>query len=261
VKRKPAVQTNSRKSSGSGGALGVIPARWASSRFPGKMLHLIAGKPLLQHVWERSCLSSGLARVIIATDDARIARVATAFGADVEMTKPSHPSGTDRIAEVARRHPEYSHVINIQGDEPLLSPRLIGRLSRQLAADPKIPMITAANEFEDPSELKNPNIVKVVLNKRGEALYFSRSVIPFQRREVSKLKFYRHKGIYGFRRDFLLKFVRWAPSLLEQTEQLEQLRALENGVAIRVLITTDDSPGVDTPSQARIVSKLIKSSL
>jgi len=242
-------------------ALGVIPARWASSRFPGKPLYLIAGKPLLQHVWERSCRSSGLARVIIATDDARIAEAAAAFGAEVEMTKPSHPSGTDRIAEVARRHPEFPHVINIQGDEPLVSPRLISRLARQLMADPRIPMITAANEFVDPSEFKNPNIVKVVLNKQGQAMYFSRSVIPFQRREMSKLKFYRHKGIYGFRRDFLLKFVRWAPSVLEQAEQLEQLRALENGASVHVLITNDDSPGVDTPGQARIASTLIKSSL
>jgi 3-deoxy-manno-octulosonate cytidylyltransferase (CMP-KDO synthetase) len=238
--------------------LGVIPARWASSRFPGKPLHPIAGKPLLQHVWERASRARGLARVIVATDDRRIAAAAAAIGAEVEMTRASHPSGTDRIAEVARRHPGFSHIINVQGDEPLISPRLIDRLARVLVADPRIPMITAANEFSSPADIENPDIVKVVLNKRGEALYFSRSVIPFQRREVSRLKFYRHKGIYGFRRDFLLRFVRWAPSVLELAEQLEQLRALENGASVRVIVTDDDSPGVDTPGQARTAGRLIR---
>lgn len=253
VTRKPAAKRQESH------ILGVIPARWASTRFPGKALHPIAGKPLVQHVWERVSRCRGLSRVIIATDDARISDAAAAFGAEAEFTNPAHPSGTDRIAEVARRHPEYSHVINIQGDEPLINPRLVNRLAARLLGDPEIRMITAASEFQDLRELKNENIVKVVLNKHGQALYFSRSVIPFQRRETPKLKFYRHQGIYGFRRDFLLEFVRWAPSLLEKTEQLEQLRALENGAPIHVIITRDDSIGVDTPRQAKLVSQLIKS--
>ncbi len=176
------------------------------------------------------------------------------------MTRTDHPSGTDRIAEVARRHPEFSHFINIQGDEPLISPRLITRLSRHLTEHPEIPMITAANEFRDESDVLNENIVKVVLNKSSKALYFSRSVIPFQRRRAPKLKYYRHNGIYGFRRDFLLRFVRWAPTLLEKTEQLEQLRALENGASIHVILTRYDSIGVDTPRQARLAGKLIEES-
>ncbi len=237
--------------------LGIIPARWASTRFPGKPLHPIAGKPLIQHVWERSRRCQGLAGVIIATDDQRILEAARGFGAEAEMTRKTHPSGTDRIAEVARRHPEFSHILNIQGDEPLISPRLIGRLSRTLRENPRIEMITAATPCHRAAELENPNIVKVVLNKNAQALYFSRSVIPFLRKQVSNHTFYRHTGIYGFSRSFLLRFVRWSPSPLEQSEQLEQLRALENGTPIHVLITQDDSIGVDTPEQAKLVTRII----
>ena len=240
--------------------LGVIPVRYASTRFPGKPLHLIAGKSLMHHVWDRCRTCRSLDKIIIATDDKRIYKAAQQLGADVEYTRKSHPSGTDRIAEVARRHPDFTHIINIQGDEPLISRRLINRLADALTKDPDLEIITAANVISDPRELKNANIVKVVLNNRGEALYFSRSIIPFQRSKVPSLKFYRHKGIYGFSREFLLRFVRWKATPLEQSEQLEQLRALENGARIHVLVTTDDSFGVDTPQQAKQISKLLSRS-
>ena len=237
--------------------LGVIPARFASSRFPGIPLADIAGKPLVQHVWERCRACKALDGVVVATDDRRIFQAAREFGADVEMTRKNHPSGTDRIAEVARRHSACTHFINVQGDEPLVSPRLLGRLARALKTDPSLEMVTAANVVTDPADLENPNIVKVVLNKRREALYFSRSRVPFARKTLRGFTYDRHQGIYGFSRDFLLRFVRWKPTPLEQTEQLEQLRALENGAAIRVLVTSDDSFGVDTPEQARLASRMI----
>ena len=235
----------------------LIPARWDSSRFPGKPLHLIAGKPLVQHVWERCREAKGLSGIVIATDDDRIAEVARGFGAEVCMTASDHPSGTDRIAEAAEKLEDATHVINVQGDEPMIDPGLIGALATKMAGDEKIEMITAANEISKDGDLQDPNVVKVVLNQRGEALYFSRSVIPYQRKCVPGLKHYRHKGIYGFTREFLLKFVRWAPSPLELTEQLEQLRALDNGARIHVVLTDDDSIGVDVPEQAEIVTNLI----
>lgn len=235
----------------------LIPARWDSSRFPGKPLHLIAGKPLVQHVWERCREAEGLSGIVIATDDERIAETARGFGADICMTAADHPSGTDRIAEAAEQLPDATHVINVQGDEPMIDPALIAKLAEKLAESPEIEMITAANEISNDEDLQNPNVVKVVMNQRGEALYFSRSVIPYQRQSVPGFKHYRHKGIYGFTREFLLKFVRWAPSPLELTEQLEQLRALDNGARIHVVLTDDDSIGVDVPEQADIVSNLI----
>ncbi|MBU6300238.1 MAG: 3-deoxy-manno-octulosonate cytidylyltransferase [Verrucomicrobia bacterium] len=238
--------------------LAVIPARWSSSRFPGKPLELIAGKPLVQHVWERCRECSRLDDIVIATDDVRIRDAALAFGADARMTRPDHPSGTDRIAEVAALYPSHDRIINVQGDEPLVSPALIDRLALTLHEQPDLPMVTAANPIEDEFLLDDPNVVKTVLTLAGDALYFSRSRIPFPRtRDVPGLRTLRHKGIYGYRRDFLLRFVAWPPGILEQTESLEQLRALENGARIRVLLTDDDAPGVDTPEQARIVAQLI----
>jgi 3-deoxy-manno-octulosonate cytidylyltransferase (CMP-KDO synthetase) len=240
-------------------ALGVIPARWASSRFPGKPLHLIAGKSLIQRVWEQCRLCRQLDAVVIATDDDRIAAAVRAFGGEVAMTRPDHASGTDRIAEVARKRPDFDLVINIQGDEPLISPALIGRLVRDLAKDPALPMITAANPLDPGApEVTDPNVVKVTIDESGRALYFSRSPIPYPRdAAVPGLRYYRHKGIYGFRRDFLLRFVRWKPSLLERVECLEQLRAMEHGASIRVILTDDDSPGVDTPEQAVLLDRLL----
>ena len=194
---------------------------------------------------------------MVATDDRRIADAVRDFGGRAAMTRADHASGTDRIAEVARRHRDFDYVINIQGDEPLISPRLIGRLAEGLRRDPDCGMITAANPLPpDHPELRDPNVVKVVLDRDGHALYFSRSPIPYPRNApVPGLPGYRHKGIYGFRRDFLLRFVRWKPSRLEQCEGLEQLRALENGARIRVIITSDDSPGIDTPEQAAILNR------
>lgn len=238
--------------------LGVIPARWGSTRFPGKPLHPIAGKPLIQHVWDRCQECSELTAVTVATDDERIAAAVEAFGGHVTMTSPHHPSGTDRTAEVARVFPDMSHIINIQGDEPLIDPGLIDSLGSALVADPDLPMITAANPLtaDDPL-LIDPNVVKVTITRDGHALYFSRSLIPHPRSVPADLVYYRHKGIYGFRRDFLFDFVSWEPSLLERTEGLEQLRALENGARIRVVLTDDTSPGVDTPEQAAILQKLL----
>lgn len=236
----------------------MIPARWASTRFPGKPLCDIAGKPLVQRVWERCRQCSLLDRLVVATDDSRIAGAAQGFGAQVVMTKADHPSGTDRVAEAAAAFPEAGIVINIQGDEPLIDPELIDALVRALREDERADMVTAANPLASEALLEDPNVVKVVLDGSGRALYFSRSRIPFPRnRNVTGLQPLRHKGIYGYRRSFLETFVSWPPGILEQCEGLEQLRALENGAAIRVIQTSDESPGVDTPEQARIVSAQI----
>ena len=236
----------------------IIPARWGSTRFPGKALHEIAGKPLIRHVWERA-MAAALDSVIIATDDMRIADVAFGFGAQVALTSPDHASGTDRIAEVAKRlPPTFTHVINVQGDEPVADPALINRLARTLASNPGIPMITAANPFAKNEDPANPNAVKVVLDRSSDALYFSRSPVPFPRDKGAHAVYYRHQGIYGYSRKFLLQFIRWKPGVLEKTEQLEQLRALENGVKIRVLITKKVSIGVDTPDDVESVAAILK---
>ncbi|MFK7909041.1 MAG: 3-deoxy-manno-octulosonate cytidylyltransferase [Akkermansiaceae bacterium] len=245
-------------SSGKHLTLGIIPARWASTRFPGKPLHLIAGKPLVQHVWERCSECQNLNRSIIATDDQRIFDAAIEFGAEAVMTSENHPTGTDRIAEAVASIPDASYVINIQGDEPLIDPALIDALASTLHEDSGIAMATAANEITEDSLMDDPNVVKCVLKKNGDALYFSRSPLPFRRNASPNLKLYRHKGIYAYRRDFLEKFVTWAPSPLEMAESLEQLRALENDARIKVLVTDDESPGVDTPEQARQIESLLQ---
>jgi len=237
--------------------LGIIPARWASTRFPGKPLHLIAGKALVQHVWERCKQCSKLDDIIIATDDQRIFDAAISFGAKAVMTSEQHPTGTDRIAEAAAAYSEAAYLINIQGDEPLIDPALIDQLADALHSDAGVSMATAANPINDESLLDDPNVVKCVIALNGDALYFSRSPLPYRRSESPKLKLYRHKGIYAYRRDFLEKFVTWAPSPLELAESLEQLRALENNARIKVLITNDESPGVDTLEQAQQIESLL----
>lgn len=242
----------------------VIPARWSSTRFPGKPLHLLAGKPLVQHVWERSLLAKNITRTLIATDDERVATVARKFGAEVVMTSPDHPSGTDRIAEVAKRLRGITHFINVQGDEPLIDPKLIEKLATALLRNPEIAMITAAIPFDDVREVKNPNTVKVVLDRSGNALYFSRSPIPFHRDAhdtESKVSPLLHLGIYGYRRDTLCQLVRLAPTPLELSEKLEQLRALENGISIRVIETTHKGVGVDTLEDAKKVEKMLRSKI
>ena len=245
-----------------GKIIGIIPARWGATRFPGKALHLIAGKPLVQHTWERCREARRLDGVIIATDDMRIAEAAFAFGAEVAMTRDDHQSGTDRISEVAAGlGKKVSHVINIQGDEPTVSPALIDRLAGALRRDPTLEMVTAANVLTDPAEITNPNCVKVVLAKNGDALYFSRSVIPHPfgaAPDLSGTTYHRHQGIYGYERRFLARFVRWKPSGYERAERLEQLRALEHGVRIRVLVTEHASLGVDAPDDvARAEKRLL----
>src|SRR5215469_12875606 len=235
-------------------AVGIIPARWSSTRFPGKQLHLIAGEPLLQYVWKRCRKAKKLDSVIIATDDMRIAEAAFDCGAEVALTSPRHKSGTDRVAEVARKAKQFAFVINIQGDEPLIDPHLIDRLVEKLGLYPKVNIVTAAHSFENPADASSPHQVKVVVDSSGRALYFSRAAIPFPR-NPSKIKYLRHQGIYGFRREALLQFVKWKPTPLERAESLEQLRALENGVKVHVLVTRHGSPGVDTPADAKALEQ------
>jgi 3-deoxy-manno-octulosonate cytidylyltransferase (CMP-KDO synthetase) len=255
-------------------AVGIIPARWNSTRFPGKPLHPIAGKPLLKHVWERCLRAKSLDLVVIATDDMRIVSAAVDWGAEVALTSPRHRTGTNRVAEVARKTKQFAYVINVQGDEPLIDPRLIDGLVEILRSDRTVGVVTAAHPFKNPADASSPHQVKVVLDLCGNALYFSRAPIPFQpsrngglqlaRRSLGEggsaerakgrsrkhLPIFRHQGIYGFRRETLLQFVRWKPSPLERAESLEQLRALENGVKVHVLVTATGSPGIDTPEDA-----------
>jgi 3-deoxy-manno-octulosonate cytidylyltransferase (CMP-KDO synthetase) len=235
----------------------VIPARYASTRLPAKPLHPIGGKPLVQHVWERCARAKGIEKVIVATDDMRIAEVAFGFGAEVAMTSPKHRSGTDRVAEVAKKLRGYTHIINVQGDEPLVDPTIVTKLAAALAKDKKIEMITSANPFTPEDDLTNPNMVKVVLDRESNGLYFSRLPIPYVRGDGLRPTFYRHQGLYGYTTKFLLQFVKWKPGLLEQAESLEQLRALENGAKIRVILTKRAAVGVDTPEDVAIVERLL----
>jgi 3-deoxy-manno-octulosonate cytidylyltransferase (CMP-KDO synthetase) len=178
----------------------IIPARWASTRFPGKPLVELRGKPLVQHVWERARRAKLVDRVILATDDMRIAEAAFGFGAEVALTSPKHHTGTDRLAEVAKKLRSAPIILNVQGDEPDIAPATIDRLVRALRQDPKLGMVTAANPVADPADVHNPNVVKVVTDLAGRALYFSRSVIPHDRDGGGGIKFLRHQGIYGYRR-------------------------------------------------------------
>ena len=244
--------------------LGIIPARYASTRFPGKPLAKIAGKPLLQHVVERCAQAKFLSKVIVATDDERIAAFAEKF-CRVEMTSPDHPSGTDRAAEIAKRV-ECDAVVNIQGDEPLIDPEVIDAVAGALA---HAPMSTAATAIKDPAEYENPNMVKVVVNLGERALYFSRRTIPYVRdaasaskgKQLAAFRFLKHLGIYGYRRDTLLKLVGFPQSPLEQAEKLEQLRALENGIELAVVRVDYDSVGVDVPEDvARVEARLKRKS-
>ena len=240
--------------------VGVIPARYASTRFPGKPLHLIAGKPLVQRVVERCRLSRVLSDVIVATDDPRIADVARGF-ARVEMTRPEHPSGTDRIAEVSARI-DADACVNIQGDEPLMDPVVIDAVAGLLGS---AEMTTAATPIRNAADLDNPNVVKVVVGMDGHALYFSRSTIPHLRdlagadaaRRMAAFPYLRHLGIYGYRREALARLVSWQPSPMEQAEKLEQLRALEHGLRIAVARVDHEGIGVDTPGDVARVEALL----
>jgi 3-deoxy-manno-octulosonate cytidylyltransferase (CMP-KDO synthetase) len=241
--------------------IGIIPARYASTRFPGKPLALIAGKPLIQHVVEQCKKARSLSEVIVATDDERIRDMAQKF-CRVEMTSPGHPSGSDRIAEVAERI-ECDAVINIQGDEPMIDPNVIDSVAAVLKAGE---MSTAATLICDASEINNQNVVKVVVNADGHALYFSRRAIPCLRdaangsadEQLAAFPFLKHVGIYGYRRGTLLRLVKFPLSRLEAAEKLEQLRALENGIQIAVVKVDYDSVGVDAPEDIKRVEKLLK---
>ncbi len=250
-------KSKKRKVAKGGKAVILIPARWKSTRFPGKPLHLIEGKPLVQHVWERCLLSKEADRVIVATDDMKIARAAFDFGAEVAMTSSKHPTGTDRIAQVAAELKSFPIIMNIQGDEPLVDPKLIDRIIRTLREDRNLSMVTAA-VLRERDSIQDSSKVKVVTDRTGNALYFSRSEIPFCRDVAEKSPVLHHFGIYGYRRKFLLEFVRWKQSPLEKLEMLEQLRALEHGVAIRVLLAKQYSPGVDTPEDAAETAKMLR---
>jgi 3-deoxy-manno-octulosonate cytidylyltransferase (CMP-KDO synthetase) len=234
--------------------LGVIPARFASSRFPGKPLATIAGKPMLQHVFERASQARYLTRLVIATDDERIRDAARAFGAPVLMTRSDHASGTDRVAEVASAD-RAEIIVNIQGDEPLIDPAAVDAAALALLADPDLPMATLKRTIDNPEDISNPNVVKVVTDRFENAIYFSRSPIPYVREGCSTLHA-KHIGLYVYRRDFLLKYSDLPVGPLEQAERLEQLRALENGYRIRVAETEYDSLGVDTPQDLDRVSYL-----
>jgi 3-deoxy-manno-octulosonate cytidylyltransferase (CMP-KDO synthetase) len=236
-------------------AVGIIPARWGSTRFPGKPLHLIGSEPLLRYVWERCRRAKKLDAVIIATDDMRIANAAFDWGAEVAMTSPKHQSGTDRIAEVARKARQFAYIINIQGDEPLTEPALLDRMIETLQRNPKIDIVTAAHPFESAAAAASPHQVKVIVDRDNNALYFSRYAIPFPRNRRPSIEYLRHQGIYGFRRKALLELVRSKPTPLERAESLEQLRALENGVKVHVLLTKHGSPGVDTPADAKALEQ------
>jgi len=235
----------------------VIPSRYASTRLPAKPLHPIAGKPLVQHVWERCARARGIETVIVATDDARIAEAARSFGAEVAMTSLKHRSGTDRVAEVAKKLRGFTHIINVQGDEPLVDPAVVSKLAASMAKDRKIEMITSASIFAPEDDLTNPNMVKVVLDRESNGLYFSRSLIPYVRNDGMRPQFYRHQGIYGYTTKFLLQFVKWKPGVLEQAESLEQLRALENGAKIRVVLAKHAAVSVDTPEDVAAVERLL----
>jgi 3-deoxy-manno-octulosonate cytidylyltransferase (CMP-KDO synthetase) len=236
-------------------AVAVIPARYASVRFPGKALVEVGGKPLIQHVWERARLLTTVERVVVATDDERIAGTVRGFGGAVVMTSPAHPSGTDRVAEAVRGDPA-GLVVNLQGDEPTFDAKAVDEVVTLMADAPAIEMGTLAHPIRDPAEHHDTNATKVVLDPAGYALYFSRAPIPFARRPglVTPL---RHIGIYVFRAAFLQRFAALPPTPLEQTEALEQLRALEHGARIRVLVTPHASLGVDTPADlARLAAYL-----
>jgi 3-deoxy-manno-octulosonate cytidylyltransferase (CMP-KDO synthetase) len=241
--------------------IGIIPARYGSTRFPGKPLALVAGKPLIQHVVERCRQAGSLSEVIVATDDERIGEAARGF-CRVEMTAADHPSGSDRIAEVAGRC-ACDALVNIQGDEPLIDPAVIDAVAGALAGTE---MSTAATPLQRAEDYANPNVVKVVVNAAGRALYFSRRTIPYLREaaaastgeQLAAFPFLKHLGIYGYRRETLLRLVRFPVSPLERAEKLEQLRALENGIPIAVVKVEYDSVGVDVPTDVARVERLLK---
>ncbi len=247
----------------------IIPARFGSTRFEGKALADICGKPMIQHVYERTIRSSLVQDVIVATDDERIASVVRKFGGKVEMTSTGHETGTDRLAEVAARI-ESEIIVNVQGDEPLIEPSMIDEAIKPMVDDSSIVMSTLKSRIKTLHDFLSPNVVKVVTDWEGFALYFSRSPLPNFRDKWNDLKdekfssgkllCYKHIGLYVYRREFLLQFSQMSPTYLELSEKLEQLRVLENGYKIKVVETSHESIGVDTPADlAAVVETLRKS--
>ena len=232
--------------------IAIIPARFHSTRLPGKALAPIAGRPMVWHVAARTRRARGLARVIVATDDARIVDAVAATGAEAVLTRADHPSGTDRLAEVVAGL-DVGVVVNVQGDLPLLDPAMVERLVARMAGDPKLPMATLATPIADEAEWRSPHVVKVVCDAGGRALYFSRSPIPHDRdgsRPAGEPLGWRHIGMYAYRRDVLLRLAALPPSPLERRERLEQLRALEHGIAIGVVEWTAAEPLIEVDTEA-----------
>jgi len=237
----------------------IIPARYGSTRLPGKALADLAGKPMIQHVYERAQQARAVQRVLVATDDARIYQAVQAFGGEAAMTSATHRSGTDRVAEVAAGL-TCELVVNVQGDEPLIRPEMIDAAVQPLLEDETLPMSTLKVALEDENEIRDPSVVKVVTDQQGNALYFSRHPIPYCR-AGREARWFQHIGLYAYRRSFLLQYARMAPTPLQLSEDLEQLRALENGYRIKVLEVPDRTIGVDTPEDlARVRDLLAKTS-
>lgn len=232
----------------------VIPARYASTRLPGKPLADIAGKPMIQRVYERAAQASVPSTVLVATDHPLVEEAVKNFGGTVMMTSPDHPTGTDRLAEVAASYTDADVIINVQGDEPLIAPDVIDRLATLFADDESLQMATVITSL-DAEEAGDPNAVKAVTDLKGNALYFSRSLIPYPR-VSGKAPIYKHIGIYAYRRDFLLAYAKMAPTPLEQAESLEQLRALENGYTIRTIFTDHKFIGIDTKEDLERINRL-----
>jgi 3-deoxy-manno-octulosonate cytidylyltransferase (CMP-KDO synthetase) len=239
--------------------VGVIPARYSSSRFPGKVLADILGKPMIQHIWERSRQALLLDDLIIACDDERVLEAAREFGAKAILTARAHTCGTDRICEVVNPL-EVKVVINIQGDEPLVHPTMIDSIARAILEDESVSMATIMKKIDDPIAVNDPNIVKLVVDKNNYALYFSRASIPYLRAdsEVKAPSYYKHIGLYGYTKDFLFTFKNSPPSRLEKIECLEQLRVLEEGFRIKVVETKYDTISVDTPVDLEKVKEYLQ---
>ena len=246
--------------SGAPSVLVVIPARYASTRFPGKPLAPISGKPMIQHVVEHVRLATLPTRIVVATEDPRIKSAVESFGAEAILTRPDHRTGTDRIAEVATHIPADIY-INVQGDEPLIDPSTIDAVAAAMADDDSIQLATPCSAITLPGEIMDPNIVKVVQDFDGQALYFSRAPIPWVRDTGDRVaaKHWKHIGLYGYRREALLEFPTLPPGELERIEQLEQLRWLENGFHVHVVETTYNAVSVDVPGDIQKVEKLLQS--
>ena len=234
----------------------VIPARFGSTRLPGKPLADIAGKPMIQRVYERVTNAKKPEVFIVATDDQRVYDAVQSFGGTVVMTDANHPTGTDRLAEVAQQYTDLDVIINVQGDEPMIDANLIDQLAELFESDDVLQMATVATPLLE-EEYDEPSAVKVILNKRNDAMYFSRSLIPYPRHDFVNTPL-KHIGIYAYRRQFLLDYAKMEPTAAEQTESLEQLRALENGFAIRVITTDKRFVGVDTPEDLARVNAIFE---